>query len=274
MLFDDPFDPALADVVDWFLGRKGDLVARFRGVVRRGIDEVIDGGRTGRWSVDQLAKTEKTYIGTKIEHLVVDEFELPRGQLLDAKIADHEVDIKWSLFSQWEIPVEAVNQLCLVLGANEKRHEFHVGLARCHPEHLGAPNRDRKRKLTATRYPSIRWLVPTSPLPPNFFATVPSGILGQIMGQPKGQARVRALFELQPRRAIPREAVETVAQQKDPMRRIRADKGARMGSVVVLSARYKGDLIRRLGLDPIPAEHLISVPITDAEAVGGDALES
>ena len=274
MLFDDPFDPALADVVDWFLGRKGDLVLRFRGVVRRGIDEVIDGGRTGRWSVDQLAKTEKTYIGTKIEHLVVDEFELPEGPALDAQIADHEVDIKWSLFSQWEIPVEAVNQLCLVIGANEKRSEFHVGLARCQPEYLGAPNRDRKRKLTATRHPGIRWLVPTSPLPPNFFATVPPGILGQIIATPRDKHVSERSSNFSPDEQSHAKRSKRWLSKRIRMRRIRADKGARMGSVVVLSARYKGALIRRLGLDPIPPNHLISVPIADAEALGEDALES
>ena len=81
VLFDDPIDAELADVVEWFQHQNGDLTSRFRGVVRRGIDEVIDGGRTGRWSIDQLAKTEKTYIGTKIEHLVLNEFEIPRGSV-------------------------------------------------------------------------------------------------------------------------------------------------------------------------------------------------
>ncbi len=268
MLFDAPFDPGLADVVKWFQCQSGDLTARFRGVVRRGIDEVIDGGRTGRYSIEQLAKTEKTYIGTKIEHLVLNEFEIRRGEVLDASIADQEVDIKWSLSSQWEIPVEAVNQLCLLIGARERRNEFHVGVARSIPEHLGAPNRDRKRKLTASRGAAIRWLVPTSFLPPNFFATVPPGVLSEIMSRPKGQPRVRALFELQPRRAIPREAIETVAQQRDPLRRVRADKGPRMGSVIVLSSRYKGNLIARLGLEPLPADCFVGVPISEVEALG------
>ena len=52
------------------------------------------------------------------------------------------------------------------------------------------------------------------------------------------------------------------------MRRIRADKAARMGSVVVLSAQYKGDMIARLGLDPIPKDCFISVPISEVEALG------
>ena len=157
--------------------------------------------------------------------------------------------------------------LCLLIGANDKTTSFHVGLARCKPEHLGAADRDRKRELTAARYPGIGWLVPASDLPPNFFATVPPFVLSEIMCQPKGQARVRALFELQPWRPIPRDAIETVAQQKDPMRRIRADKAPRMGAVIVLSARYKGDLIARLGLQPLPRDCFISVPITAVDAL-------
>jgi hypothetical protein len=264
----DAPDLGLADVVDWFGGQGGDLAGRFRTVVRRAIDEVIDGGRTGRYSVDQLAKTEKTYIGTKIEHLVLNEFEIPRGDRLDALVADQEVDIKWSLSSQWEIPLEAVNELCLLIGASEQRNEFHVGIARCVPEHLGAPNRDQKRKLTPARGSGIHWLVPTCHLPPNFFATVPPAVLAEIMKRPKGQTRVRALFELQTHRPIPRDAIETVAQQKDPMRRIRSDKGARMGSVVVLSWKYRADTISRLGLAPIPKDCFISVPISEVEALG------
>ena len=98
MLLDDPIDAELADVVEWFHHQKGDLTSRFRQVVRRGIDEVIDGGRTGRWSVDQLAKTGEDLHRHEDQHLVLNEFEFPRGKLLDGEIADHEVGVRWSIF--------------------------------------------------------------------------------------------------------------------------------------------------------------------------------
>ena len=41
-----------------------DLASVAGAAVRQAIDEVIDGGRTGRWCIDQLEKVEKTYIGT------------------------------------------------------------------------------------------------------------------------------------------------------------------------------------------------------------------
>ncbi|MBK8006821.1 MAG: hypothetical protein IPK12_23875 [Gemmatimonadetes bacterium] len=49
-------------------------------IVRQAIDEVVDGPRTGRWDIDQLTKTEKTYIGTKVEIIVRNELDLDAGQ--------------------------------------------------------------------------------------------------------------------------------------------------------------------------------------------------
>ena len=40
--------------------------------LREALDEVIDTPRTGRFTLSQLEKTEKTYIGTKVEILVRD----------------------------------------------------------------------------------------------------------------------------------------------------------------------------------------------------------
>ena len=75
---------------------------------------------------------------------------------------------------------------------------------------------------------------------------------------------------------FPAKPIETVAQQKDPMRRTRADKAPRMGSVIVLSARYRADLIARLGLEPIPKDCFISVPISRQSnaLAGADGAES
>lgn len=40
---------------------KGDPTAFFGQLVRQSIDEVVDGPRTGRWDLEQLDSTEKTY---------------------------------------------------------------------------------------------------------------------------------------------------------------------------------------------------------------------
>ncbi|MFN8151440.1 MAG: NaeI family type II restriction endonuclease [Solirubrobacterales bacterium] len=61
-------DPALDSVVAWLREATApDPERLFGGVIRQSIDEVLDGPRTGRWGFEQLEKTEKTYVGTKIE---------------------------------------------------------------------------------------------------------------------------------------------------------------------------------------------------------------
>jgi len=59
-------DEQLGEVVEFFLRRSG-FERQAALTLRRALDEVVDGMRTGRWSVDALEKTEKTYIGTKVE---------------------------------------------------------------------------------------------------------------------------------------------------------------------------------------------------------------
>jgi len=69
MQTDISVDPQLQVVATALLGISGfkRIVAK---ELRRALDEVIDGPRTGRYSVEQLEKTEKTYIGTKVEILI------------------------------------------------------------------------------------------------------------------------------------------------------------------------------------------------------------
>ncbi len=61
---------------------------------RRAVDEVIDAPRTNRFTIGELEKTEKTYLGTKVEILLRDFLKLPKGRILDLLIDGVEVDIK------------------------------------------------------------------------------------------------------------------------------------------------------------------------------------
>lgn len=81
-------------------------------VFRRSFDEVLDGQRTGRFLVEDLAKTEKTYLGTALD--------LEHGPSLDFVIAGQKVDCKFSLGGYaWMIPIEARDRLCLLLTADD-----------------------------------------------------------------------------------------------------------------------------------------------------------
>ncbi len=90
------------------------MVERFGNVLRQSIDEVLDGQRTGRFDIyaADVAKTERTYLGTKVEIVCQDEFDLGRNQKMDYLIAGHEVDAKFSMSSVFgqAIPKEAVDQ--------------------------------------------------------------------------------------------------------------------------------------------------------------------
>ena len=178
----------------------------FGPAIRQAIDEVIDGPRTGRWSTGQLEKTEKTYIGTKIEIVVRSALNLELRKPLDTEIAGIPVDIKWSGTCSWEIPSEAVDQTCLVLGLDRSGNSYFVGIVRCTNACLSVgKNKDGKRKLSASGRKEIRWLLKGAPLPRNFLADLPDDIRARIMRPKTGQARVRELVTSVQRQPIPAE---------------------------------------------------------------------
>lgn len=80
--YDPENDGPLYLVLEYFLRNTG-FHHQAAATLRQALDEVIDGMRTGRWSVESLEKTEKTYIGTKVEILFKFDFDLPDGQNLD-----------------------------------------------------------------------------------------------------------------------------------------------------------------------------------------------
>ena len=121
----------------------------FGKIIRQSLDEAIDGPRTGRWDIDQLEKTEKTYVGTKIEIVARAALNLKQNSLLDSEIAGHPVDIKWSMRSAWQIPTEAVDQICLIIGTYKNGKKFKVGLIRCLEDRLNpGKNKDEKQTIS------------------------------------------------------------------------------------------------------------------------------
>lgn len=265
-------DPALDSVVNWLQDATApDPEHLFGAAIRQSIDEVLDGPRTGRWGFEQLEKTEKTYVGTKIEIVVRSALELERGTLLDLEIEGVPVDLKWAMGSAWQIPAEAVGELCLCIGGLKNMTQFQVGVVRCGEEHLNAGrNRDGKRTLSGTGRSAMVHLVNPSPLPPNFVAEMDPGLRDEIVALPTMQARITALFQSLPYIAIPRNAVTTIARTTgDPMRRTRADSHADdpLGDCTVLSAKYGNRLLEALGRAPMEPDHFMSVPKADIQAI-------
>lgn len=250
-----------------------DPAKKFGQAVRQAIDEVLDGPRTGRCSLSELAKTEKTYVGTKVEIVVRASLGLDRGPILDLEIEGHPVDIKWAMNSVWQIPQEAIGQLCLCIGGLDELTRFQVGLVRCHEEWLNlGENRDRKRTLSAVGRSHMALLVPSSPLPVNFVEQMDDVMRIAVMEEPTIQARVTKLFTLLPQTPIPRNAIATVARTTgDPMRRVRADTraGNPLGDLQILSAKYGNPVVEALGYRRLERDEFMSVQRSEIEALPG-----
>jgi len=216
-----PVDSALEDVCAFLLSKSNFVEAIGQGL-RKSFDEVIDGARTGRYRIEQLEKTEKTYIGTKVEILLRTELALERGNILDNLIVSHEVDTKFSLSGGWMIPREAIGRLCLLVQGDDNSGRFSVGILRMLPTVLtNGANQDGKKSVSAAGKLQIRWLVHSAPLPPNFLLHLPDEVRTRIMSQSSGLQRIAELFRSVTGQLIPRTAITQVAQQHDPLRRAR-----------------------------------------------------
>src|SRR5208337_3654034 len=92
--FDD--DPEL-DAVEAELYRLDPTGAQVAKVLRDTLDQIYDGQHTGRWNYSQLRKTEKTHVGTLVEINLHRHFGFGDGSATDYRIADVEVDCKYSM---------------------------------------------------------------------------------------------------------------------------------------------------------------------------------
>lgn len=239
--------------------------------LRETIDRVIDTPSTGRRTFDDLEKTERTYLGTKVELLLRRRTGFPRGHTMDLNINGQEVDIKFTTSGAWMIPPEAVGKLMLVIAADDANGRFWMGLVKADSQKLrGGGNRDKKTSLSAEGLRNIRWLVSDRAYEPNFWQGIPQDIIDHVFDPSiGGTRRIMRLFHSLPRHIIPRKVVEDVAQQLDFTRRIRANGGARDlsdGKIVILSD-LANDAIEALGLPVLPKGAYMAIDIrTSIEA--------
>jgi len=242
-------------------------------MLRQCVDDVIMTAKTGRRSYDELEKTEKTYIGTRVEIELRAMLNLPKGKL-DTVILGRDVDIKNTMGSNWMIPTEAVDHPCILVAADEVRATCYLGLIVARPDYLTlGQNKDSKKSISALGFANILWLLLDHPYPPNFWRTVPPDVIERIFAGRSGNQRMANLFREVQREPISRDVVEAVAQQQDFMRRIRSDNGrgtrdhlAREG-ILLLSGHYDAPLIEALGLPPCSGSEFVSYrPVSQQEA--------
>jgi hypothetical protein len=240
-------------------------------ILRQAIDEVIDTSRSKRFTLTELEKTEKTYLGTKIEILLRNALGLERGKNLDLLIDGIEVDVKNTVRSAWTIPNEALGHPCILISSNEAKSTCSFGLIviRASVLNLGR-NRDQKTTIKSSELTNVHWLLKDASYPPNFWLGLPPEVRRAIVTPRGGTDRVAMLFRLCQRQPISRKLVVALAQQDDPMKRLRKNGGARdqleREGVVVLSGKTQRKKIESLGLPFCRPDEFISVKTGKAES--------
>ncbi|MBM3783297.1 MAG: hypothetical protein FJW30_03000 [Acidobacteria bacterium] len=242
--------------------------AKFPPLLRAEIDRVIDSHHTGRYFLRELEKTEKTYLGTRVEIALRHFLGLSKGEKLDLRIGEREVDIKNTVRSNWSIPPETQGYCCVLIRIDEDRALFDFGLVRITEDILNpGGNRDGKRSISAVGLESVRWIFEREPYPANFFNSLRPETLNELRLLKTGAARMAALFRELVGTPVSREAVIAVVRQNDSLKRLRKNGGARDAlereGIALLSGKYDTALIAAMGLPPCgPTEFISFRPVT------------
>lgn len=241
-------------------------------LLRQAFDEVIDAPRTGRFTLSETEKTEKTYVGTKVEILIRNHLRVSKGTTLDMLVDGTEIDIKNTTARDWMLPREVIGRPALLVRSSEKTALCDIGVVICRPEYLRlSTNQDGKGQLLAAQHVNIWWMLRQHPYPPNFWEVLSLADRHEIMSSKGGAKRLAALFEKIQNKPISRQQVSALAQQHDYMKRIRRNGGARdiLGPKGIALLWGQGDraLIDQLGLGPVTSEEFVSfTPRTMDEA--------
>jgi hypothetical protein len=262
-LFDIPdaapieHDTQLDEVHSFFSGALKGQAHAFAKILREEIDWLVDSVRTGRTLINELEGPEKTYLGTRIERAIRSFFNLEKGRH-DLVVNGIDVDVKNTVASNWMIGQELAGVICLIVKISEEQSCFDMGLVRATADVLTTkPNSDRKRSVSARGRSQIRWLLKAQPLPLPCTAVLPTEVWREIARLPNGNERVAELFRSAVGKIVTREAVHVAAKQKDFMKRIRKNGGARdlleaEGILVLGDKKHERGLASQLGF-PVPA---------------------
>lgn len=267
--------PSVSPIVEAILeaaGGLGEFEVEVPIILRTAIDEVIDAPRTKRFLLSETEKTEKTYLGTKVEILIRAFLGFSKGSTLDMNVKGAEVDIKNTMQANWSIPRENLGRPALLIRSNEVKARCDIGVAVIHDEYLRrVDNRDSKRGIAAAKFDQVWWILWDHPYPVNFWMLMTAAERLALMKAGGGKLRLAALFEKIQGRPISRTQVLALAQQLDPMKRIRRNGGARdvlaPKGIAILSGKVDHVIIAALGIGPVTREEFISyTPKTAAEA--------
>ncbi len=269
-----PLDPELDAVEHTIQTKRYESGLDYRAIIQEAIsqavDETVDPIRSGRWEISQLSKPEKTIIGTRVENVLRMALGFPRARRLDMVVAGVNVDIKFTIGSNWAIPSEADGQILFLARFDEAKLLVRAGLQRARPEWLNpGRNRDSKRGLNPAGMARVRWLVfDETPLTSIIGFMAKAGPDARELLTDTGvgaQVRINRLFTLFRGTPVPESAVQAVAQHFDWTRRLRPDASnprspEHQGYEVLRASSFRDrQQLERWGLPPLPRGYCIAV---------------
>ncbi|MEL3946525.1 NaeI family type II restriction endonuclease [Streptomyces sp. LNU-CPARS28] len=263
-----------AEDVIRFLNSVPALRERTAASLRAAFDSVLDGERTGRYDLNTLGKSEKVYLGSRVEHFLWEAWGL-KGRK-HASIAS--VPLKFTWTSTWVLAPEHIGRVCLLVRASDTQSRWDLGVLEVAPEHLNqGGNRDGKQTLSAAGRGAIQWLFKDAPLPENVLLHLDQQSLAQVLSPDDdvpnaGQARTNNLFRVVQGRLLNRAAVQTVAMQTDAPRRVRdARRHLRREGIIILGHQLNHPQIAEaLGLPRPLKGQWVSIRVTRQRPDHGD----
>lgn len=258
-------------------GAGSSIVESYDELCRSAVDYVIDPVVTGRTLVADLDKNEKSFIGLKIEHGIVDKLACSRGEKYDLKIGAYEVDVKNSIAQGWAIPRETYSSggVCLISAFDEDAWKCWLGLMKCRQEYLGKPNQDQKRGIPADSFRHMLWLVEGAPLAPSKWEHIDLNLMRALRNDiPTGNERASEFFRNHLNIQIHRDVLHSLLfDQLDYMKRIRGNGGARdllgQEGIAIVSGHWLKErgLMKSFGLPNSTKLHIAALsPRNESEA--------
>ncbi len=215
--------PSVASLL-WSADPHGMRLAR---ALRSAIDDLLDGPSTGRLSWGELHKSERRNAAGVVEICLQREFGFPDGDGPCFSVGGANTVCAFSTSEgPWMTPPDKGNVIVLAAWADDA-----IGLCG-----LGAAEMQLKGRPTSVPTPAAIsaqevgetiWVHNNVQLPSNVLAQLSEIEEHRIRSKAPGQQRVNELFKVAQKRRISAAAIATVAMQKDYMKRVRYNGGAR-----------------------------------------------
>ncbi|MER7932238.1 MULTISPECIES: NaeI family type II restriction endonuclease [unclassified Streptomyces] len=244
--------------------------------LRAAFDSVLDGERTGRYDLNTLGMSEKTYLGSRVGHFLWEAWGLKGRKHADIT----SVPLKFTWTNTWVLAPEHIGHVCLLVRASDTQSRWDLGVLKVVPEHLNqGRNRDGKQTLSAAGKSAIHWVFKDAPLPENLLLHLDQQSLAQVLSSEdddvasSGQARTNDLFRVVQGRLVGSAAVRTVAMQPDAPKRVRDARRhlCREGILILGHQLNHAQIAKALGLPRPLKDQWVSIRVVRQRPDHGDA---